>query len=138
MVVALLWVVSVVTNLLMVSYSVAIMILLVEMTAFIFGFTLGMISKMENAPWTLYKKRDLHIDPGQIKNLCVTDKQRDTYSHLMKIEDPYMRDAWIKVLAKSLNCPQCGGSYTVISNKVVCDKGHYVSQSYESEQDFIS
>jgi len=138
MIVVFWWAVSVVTNLLMMPYDVAIMILLVQMTAFIFGFVLGMISKMKNTPWTLYEKWELHIDPEQIEHLCITDKQMETYARLMEIEDPYMRDAWIKVLVASLNCPQCGGSCMVISNKVVCDKGHYVSQSHESEQDFIS
>ena len=131
------WIVLIAATLLEMSFDIALTVLLLHFMAFLFGFILGAIGRRKDVPWTLYR-REAHIDPVQIERLCQTGKQKETYDHIMRIEDPFMRDAWIKILAKSLLCPQCGGKCRVISNKVVCDKGHYVSRSNEDEEDFIT
>ena len=131
------WVIIVLMSLSGTSYADVPIALSLEFTAFLSGFVLGTIGKREKTSWKLYR-REAHIDPEQIEYLCVTERQKETYDRIMAVEDPFMRDAWIAVLTKSLLCPQCGGTCRVISNKVVCNKGHYVSRSCEDEDDFIT
>lgn len=131
------WVAVVLMSLLSTSYDDVPIALSLQFMAFLSGFVLGAIGKREKTTWKFYR-REAHIDPEQIEYLCVTDRQKETYDRIMMVDDPFMRDAWIAVLTKSLLCPQCWGTCRVISNKVVCSRGHYVSRSRADEDDFIT
>lgn len=58
-----------------------------------------------------------------LKNLVKTDRQRKIFDRIKNADVPEVRDAWLSILVKDLNCPKCGKKLH-FNNDIVCDCGY--------------